>query len=91
MTPQGKRAILDQLMHYRRAKSYDDVLAVQEEWEALFQRYKEVATEPVPKDVLITAYSKILQEKLAADGAPGAEADAEACARVAEAFRAAMA
>ena len=65
MTPQGKRAILDQLMHYRRAKSYDDVLAVQEEWDALLQRYKEVATEPVPQDVLITGYTNILPEKLA--------------------------
>jgi len=44
ITPQGKRAILNTLMHFKRAKSYDDVLAVQEEWEAVYQRYKEVAT-----------------------------------------------
>ena len=65
ITPQGKRAILTQLMGFKRAKNYDDVLSVQEEWEAVYQRYREVATEPVPQDVLITAYTNILPEKLA--------------------------
>ncbi len=64
VTPLGKRQILKQLMSHRRAKGYEDVLAVQAEWEAIYLRYKEVAGE-LPEDVKITAYMNILPEKIA--------------------------
>ena len=64
VTPQGKREMLDKVMNYPKAKGYGDVLAVQEEWEAVYLKYREVVPEGLPQDVLITSYIRLLSEKI---------------------------
>ena len=64
VTPQGKREMLDKVMNYPKAKGYGDVLAVQEEWEAVYLKYREVVPEGLPQDVLITSYIRLLPGKI---------------------------
>ena len=64
VTPQGKRELLDRVMHYPKAKGYGDVLAVQEEWEGLYLKYREVVPAGLPQDVLITSYTHFLPDKI---------------------------
>ena len=56
--------MLDKVMNYPKAKGYGDVLAVQEEWEAVYFKYPEVVPEGLPQDVPITSYIRFLPEKI---------------------------
>ena len=66
ITPQGKRSLLGRVLNFKKAKGYEDLLAVQAEWERAVIKYSETeGTQKLSEDVLITAYMHILPEKVA--------------------------
>ena len=65
ITPQGKRSLLGRVLNFKRARGYEDLLAVQAEWERAVIKYNETGgAHKLSEDVLITAYMHILPEKL---------------------------
>jgi hypothetical protein len=64
-TAQGKRALLGRVLQHPRAKGYEDLLAVQADWEKAVLKYKEATGDTLNKDIMATAYINILPEKVA--------------------------
>ena len=66
VTPQGKRSLLGLVLNFKKAKGYEDLLAVQAAWERALSKYEETPnTQKLTEDILISAYMNILPDKVA--------------------------
>ena len=67
VTAQGRRKLLTSILQPKAAKSYSDIIDVQESWERLLIRYQETAQQELPQDVLIVAFTALLPSQLRSD------------------------
>ena len=67
ITAQARRKLIQQLLHPKQARTYEEVLGHQEQWEQIRCRYEEATNSTLPDDVLIVGYSALLPNKLQED------------------------
>ena len=60
VTPQARRKLIHQILHPTQAKTYEEILEMQEIWEKNRSRYEEVTENKLPDDVLVVGYCSLL-------------------------------
>ena len=67
VTAQGRRKLVQQLLHPPVAKTYEDMVVVREAWEKSLRRYEASTGTSLPDDVLIAGHLTMLPKRLQED------------------------